>query len=311
MDEDYARLLRDWLLADPGTPRPRPESDDVVIPLPRLSEENRRRNAADGRRGLGWPRDPEGRNEVEGRTAVDGPVQLGDPESWNEVEGRTAVDGLGLPGAPGGRNEVEGQSAVDGLGLPGAPGGRNEVEGQPAVEGLGPPGAPESRSRVESWTEAEDGDLAQPREPESPAEAEDRGPELLHRPESRSDAEGRPALEGAGQLGDPESRSEGESWSPAQPREPESRSAAEARSRWNHPSNWHRRKAARAEIRDRVAEPEEPSWPPHDPDEEPSRWSPLDEQRPWRELDDAIARSRRQALDAAKNNDDDPEKRSR
>ncbi|MFJ1762029.1 hypothetical protein ACIOD2_17020 [Amycolatopsis sp. NPDC088138] len=184
MDEDYARLLRDWLLADPGTPRPHPESDDVVIPLPRVSGENRRRNAADDRRGLERPRDPES---------------------------------------------------------------RNGLEGQPAAEGLGQPGAPEIRR----------------------------------------DAEGQPAAE-----------------EPEQLRAPESRSAAEERSRWNHPSNWHRRKAARAEIRDRVAEPEEPSWPPRDPDEKPS---PLDEQRPWRELDDAIERSRRQALDAAT----DDENRSR
>ncbi|WP_410625235.1 hypothetical protein [Amycolatopsis sp. cmx-8-4] len=174
MDEDYARLLRDWLRADPGTPWPRPDSDDVAIPLPRLSDENRRRTETKEQGGLALPRDPENLGEAEERT------------------------------------------------------------------------------------------------------------------------------------------------------DQESRSAAEERSRWNHPSNWHRRKAAeRAEIGDRVAEPEEPRWPLLDPDtqaEEPSRRRPLDDQRPWRELDDAIERSRRQELDAVRernrpskrdNDNDDPGNRSR
>ncbi len=170
MDEDYARLLRDWLRAAPGTPNPRPDADDVAIPLPRLSDENRRRTETKEQGGLALPRDPENLREAEERT------------------------------------------------------------------------------------------------------------------------------------------------------DQESRSAAEERSRWNHPSNWHRRKAAeRAEIGDRVAEPEAPRWPLRDPDHQPgrpSRSDRLDEQRPWRELDDAIDRSRREELDAAQernrsNDNDDPEDRSR
>ncbi|UOZ09774.1 hypothetical protein [Amycolatopsis sp. WQ 127309] len=211
MDEDYARLLRDWLRADPGTPRPRPDSDDVAIPLPRRSEENRR------------PRDAKGRTAPEVREGAES-------ESRAEEEDRT------------------------------------EAEGRIAAEGR------------------------------------DGG-----EPESRAEEEGRTAAEGR----------EG--------REPESRSAAEERSRWNHPSNWHRRKAAeRAEIGDRVAEPEVPRWPLRDPDIQagrPSRSNRLDEQRPWRELDDAIDRSRREELDATRernrsndgrnNDNDDPEDRSR
>ncbi|WP_328645948.1 hypothetical protein OHS58_41580 [Amycolatopsis sp. NBC_00348] len=205
MDEDYARLLRDWLRADPGTPSPRPDSDDVAIPLPRRSEENRR------------PRDAKDRTAPEVR---DG----GEPESRAEEEGRTAAEGR--TGA--------------------------------------------------AW---------------------------LLNSDSRGGVEDRSG--------------------PAP--EPESRSAAEERSRWNHPSNWHRRKAAeRAEIGDRVAEPEVPRWPLRDPDIQagrPSRSNRLDEQRPWRELDDAIDRSRLEELDAARernrnnhdrnNDNDDPGNRSR
>jgi hypothetical protein len=209
MDEDYARLLRDWLLADPGTPRPRSESDDVVIPLPRLSDENRRRNP---------------------------------------VEDRTAAEDRGDPGRP-----------------------RD----------------PECRSEVESGTEAGE-----------------RGPGKAHDPGNRSEGQG---------------GTEAEHYGPEQPRTPESRSAAEERSRWNHPSNWHRRKAARAEVQDRVAEPEErrrnqpdgrspltepeePIWPRDDPDQVvgPSRWSRLDERTPWTQLDDAVNRSRRHELDQAR-----------
>ncbi|WP_328613662.1 hypothetical protein OHS18_34960 [Amycolatopsis sp. NBC_00355] len=178
MDEDYARLLRDWLRATPGAPRPRGESDDVEIPAPRLSDENRRRsNAGD-------------------RTA---PADGGDS---------------------------------------------------------GPPREPARRTTAEDR-----GGLALPRDPEDLGETEERTDQ-------------------------------------------ESRTAAEERSRWNHPANWHRRKAAeRAEIGDRVAEPAEPRWPLRDPDDQaepPSRRRPLDEQRPWRELDDAIERSRRQELEAAR-----------
>jgi hypothetical protein len=48
MDEDYARLLRDWLQADPGTPTPRPAPDEgachePTIPVPRTTPENRTR----------------------------------------------------------------------------------------------------------------------------------------------------------------------------------------------------------------------------------------------------------------------------
>ncbi|WP_326956014.1 hypothetical protein [Amycolatopsis sp. NBC_01286] len=218
MDEDYARLLRDWLRADPGTPRPRPDSDDVAIPLPRRSEENRR------------PRDATDRTAPE--------VREGDePGSRAEAEGRTAAEDHGRSGRDlTSRAEAEGRT---GAAWSLDSGGRGEV-----------------------------GDRSGP------------GPE----------------------------------------REAESRSAAEERSRWNHPSNWHRRKAAeRAEIGDRVAEPEGPNWPLLDPDNHagrPSRSDRLDEQRPWRELDDAIDRSRREELDAARernrnNDNDDPEDRSR
>jgi hypothetical protein len=165
------------------------------------------------------------------------------------------------------------------------------------------------------------------RDPEGRVEVDGRGPALPGDPESRGEAESRAEAgdRAAGQLRDPESQSEVESWTeaeeraPEQPRGAESRSAAEERSRWNHPSNWHRRKAARAEIRDRVAEPdescrltdpEEPNWPRRDPDQavEPSRWSRLDEQTSWTQLDDAVNRSRRYELDRVRERrNDDPE----
>jgi len=311
MDEDYARLLRDWLLADPGAPPPRSESDDVEIPAPRLSEENRRRTAAEGRTtaedrsGPGRPRDAECRSEVEGRTEAEGrgPGQARDPECRGEVEGRAEAEDRGpaQPCDPESRGEVEARTEAEGCG----PGQLRDAV---------------SRSEVEGRTEAEDCGPGQSRDAECRGEVE-----------GRAEVEGR----GSGQQRDAESRSEvearteAEDRGPAQPRDPVSRSEAEERSRWNHPSNWHRRKAARAEIRDRVAEPEEwsgnqpdgrsrltepdePNWPRRDPDQvmEPSRWSRLDEQDSWTQLDDAVNRSRRRELDQAHRNDD-PENRSR
>jgi hypothetical protein len=325
MDEDYARLLRDWLLADPGAPRPRSESDDVEIPAPRLSEENRRRNAAEGRTaaegcGPGRPRDAECRGEVEG------PGLPRDPQSRSEVEGRTEAEG---------RDPAQARD----------PESRGEAEGRTETEGRGPGQLrdPECRSEVEARAEAEDCGPGQPRDPVSRSEVqgrtetEGRGPGQLRDPVSRSEVEARAEAEGYGPAqprdaecrGEVEGRTEAEDRGPAQPRDPVSRSEAEERSRWNHPSNWHRRKAARAEIRDRVAEPEEWSgnqpdgrsrltepdklhWPRRDPDQvmEPSRWSRLDEQDSWTQLDDAVNRSRRRELDQAHRHDD-PENRSR
>lgn len=101
MDEDYARLLRDWLQADPETPTPRPAFDEgdcheATIPVPRPTRENRTRR--------GGP----ARSEAEERSRRD------HPSNWRrwELPDRPVFPRSEAPAAEG-RSEAEERSRRD------------------------------------------------------------------------------------------------------------------------------------------------------------------------------------------------------
>jgi hypothetical protein len=94
MDEDYARLLRDWLQADPGTPTPRPAPGEgachePTIPVPRTTPENRTR------------RGDRVRSEAEERSRRDHPSNWRRRQLPAEIRDRLAMpeEGSGRSGA--------------------------------------------------------------------------------------------------------------------------------------------------------------------------------------------------------------------